>query len=316
VTERSFLTPAGRVSIGTTPLIMGIVNASPNSFSDGGEVRALADQVARARELVAAGADLIDVGGQSGVTNEDEIAVKLESDRVVPLVAALAELGIVVSVDTYRPEVARAAIAAGAAIVNDVSGLLYPEVAAICAAAGAGLVIMHTRARPKQRIDDPALYGDDVTGDVVRFLRERIAVALEQGLSEEHLILDPGPDFSKTPAQTVQVLRELDRVEALGRPVLLALSRKDFIGAITQRRPRSRLAGTLAAIAALSGRPGQILRVHDVAEVRDLLSVLAVMRGGVELDRSLLLAEGLRREPPGTTRADASNRGGPSGVVG
>jgi dihydropteroate synthase len=299
VIERSFLAPAGRVSIGTTPLIMGIVNASPNSFSDGGDVRALEDQVARARELVAAGADLIDVGGQSGVTNEDEIAVQLELDRVLPLVSALAAEGIMVSVDTYRPQVARATLAAGAAIVNDVSGLLYPEVATICAQAGAGLVIMHTRARPKQRIDDPALYDDDVTGDVVSFLAQRIAVAEQQGLSAEHVIVDPGPDFAKTPAQTVRVLRDLDQVEALGRPVLLALSRKDFVGAITQRRPKSRLAGTLAAIASLSGRPGQILRVHDVAEVRDLLSVLAVMRGDVELDPELVLAENLRREPPG-----------------
>jgi dihydropteroate synthase len=181
--------------------------------------------------------------------------------------------------------------------VNDVSGLLYPEVATICAQAGAGLVIMHTRARPKQRIDDPALYDDDVTGDVVGFLAQRIAVAADHGLDPEHVIVDPGPDFAKTPAQTVRVLRELDQVEALGRPVLLALSRKDFIGAITQRRPRSRLAGTLAAIASLSGRPGQILRVHDVAEVRDLLAVLAVMRGDVELDPQLVLAESLRREP-------------------
>jgi dihydropteroate synthase len=204
-----------------------------------------------------------------------------------------------VSVDTYRPQVARAALAAGAAIVNDVSGLLYPEVAAICARAGAGLVIMHTRARPKQRIDDPSLYDDDVTADVVAFLAQRIAVAAQQGLSAEHVIVDPGPDFAKTPAQTVRVLRDLDQVEALGRPVLLALSRKDFVGAITQRRPKSRLAGTLGAIASLSGRPGQILRVHDVAEVRDLLSVLAVMRGDVELDPELVLAEGLRREPPG-----------------
>jgi dihydropteroate synthase len=299
VIVRSFLAPTGRVSIGTTPLIMGIVNASPNSFSDGGDVRALEDQVARARELVAAGADLIDVGGQSGVTNEDEIAVQLELDRVLPLVAALAAEGIMVSVDTYRPQVARAALAAGAAIVNDVSGLLYPEVAAICARAGAGLVIMHTRARPKQRIDDPSLYDDDVTADVVAFLAQRIAVAAQQGLSAEHVIVDPGPDFAKTPAQTVRVLRDLDQIEALGRPVLLALSRKDFVGAITQRRPKSRLAGTLGAIASLSGRPGQILRVHDVAEVRDLLSVLAVLRGDVELDPQLVLAEGLRREPPG-----------------
>lgn len=315
MTERSFIAPAGRVAIGTTPLIMGIVNASPNSFSDGGEVRALADQVARAESLVAAGADLIDVGGQSGVTNEAEIDVALEISRVLPLVAALAERGIMVSVDTYRPDVARAAISVGAAIINDVSGLLYPEVAGICAAADAGLVVMHTRARPKQRIDDPALY-DDVTGDVVAFLRDRIVVAAEQGLGAEHIIVDPGPDFAKTPAQTVRVLRELDQVEALGRPVLLALSRKDFVGAITGRRPRGRLAGTLAAIAALSGRPGQILRVHDVAEVRDLLSVLAVLRGDVELDPSLVLAEHLRREPSGTAPADASSRGGPSGVAG
>jgi dihydropteroate synthase len=297
VIERSFIVPSGPVVIGTTPLLMGIVNASPNSFSDGAELQTLEDRVERGRALVAAGADLIDVGGQSGVTNEDEIPVALEIERVLPLVSALAQQGIMVSVDTYRPAVARAAIEAGAAIVNDISGLLYPEVAAICASAGAGLVIMHTRARPKQRVDDPALY-EDVVGDVVDFLAERIAVAAEHGLSAEHVIVDPGPDFAKTPAQTVRVLRELDRVEALGRPLLLALSRKDFVGAITGQRPRARLAGTLAAIAALSGRPGQILRVHDVAEVRDLLSVLAVLRGDVELHPDAVLAEHLRREPP------------------
>ncbi len=297
VTERSFATPTGLVSIGTTPLLMGIVNASPNSFSDAGELRTLDDRVARAQELVAAGAGVIDVGGQSGVTNEAEIPVELEIERVLPLVGALAELGIVVSVDTYRPAVVRAVLDAGAAIVNDVSGLLYPEVAGLCAAADAALVVMHTRALPKQRVDAPDLY-DDVTDDVVSFLRERIAVAEEHGLEPDHVIVDPGPDFAKTPAQTVQVLRELDRVEALGHPVLLALSRKDFVGAITGRRPRERLAGTLGAIAALAGRPGQILRVHDVAQVRDFLAVLEVLRGDAELAADAVLAEHLRREPP------------------
>jgi dihydropteroate synthase len=296
VTQRAFRIPSGLVSIGATPLVMGIVNASPNSFSDGVRDDTLEAQVARAQALVDAGADLIDVGGQSGVTNEAEIPVQRELERVVALVEALARRRIMVSIDTYRPAVARAAVQAGAAIVNDVSGLLYPEVATICAQAGAALVIMHTRARPKQRIDDPELYGD-VTGDVVEFLSQRMATAADLGLSAEHVIVDPGPDFSKTPAQTVRVLRELDRVEELGRPVLLALSRKDFVGAITGRRPRGRLAGTLAAIAALSGRPGQILRVHDVAEVRDLLAVLAVLRGEQELDGDLVLAEDLRREP-------------------
>lgn len=300
--HRSFLTPTGHVEIGVRPLIMGIVNATPNSFSDAGELRTLADRVARAQQLVADGADLIDVGGQSGVTNEAEIPAELEAERVVPLVEALAQRGVLVSVDTYRPLVAQAAIDAGAAIVNDVSGLLYPEVATICAQAGAALVVMHTRTPPKVRLDDPNRYAD-VTADVVAFLHERIAVAAEHGLGGNRIIVDPGPDFAKTPAQTVQVLRELDHVEALGHPVLLALSRKDFVGAINQRRPKERLAGTLGAIAALGGRPGQILRVHDVAAVRDFLAVRAVLRGDEEIDRDVVLAEELRREPPTGHRA-------------
>ena len=295
--HRTFLTPAGPVEIGVRPLIMGIVNATPNSFSDAGELRTLADRVARAEQLVAEGADLIDVGGQSGVTNEAEIPAELEAERVVPLVEALAQRGILVSVDTYRPLVARVAIDAGAGIVNDVSGLLYPEVATICAQAGAALVVMHTRALPKTRLDDPDRY-DDVTTDVVAFLQERIAVAGEQGLGGNRIVVDPGPDFAKTPAQTVQVLRELERVEALGHPVLLALSRKDFVGAITHRRPKQRLAGTLGAIGALASRPGQIPRVHDVAAVHDFLAVLEVLRGDADIDRDAVLAEELRREPP------------------
>ena len=293
----AFRTPCGAVAIGTTPLLMGVVNATPNSFSDAGQTRTLAAQLARAEELLAAGADLLDVGGQSGVTNEAEIPVAEELRRVLPLVRELAERGVLLSVDTYRPEVAAAVLEAGAAIVNDTSGLLYPDVAAICADAGAALVVMHNRGRPKQRLTDPALY-DDVVEDVVAFLRERIAIAVDRGLDEEQVIVDPGPDFAKTPAQTVEVLRGLHRIEALGRPVLLALSRKDFLGVITGRRPRERLAATLGAIAALSGRPGQLLRVHDVAEARDLVSVLAVLRGDAELDGDAQLAEHLRREPP------------------
>jgi dihydropteroate synthase len=297
VAPRSFLTPTGHIEIGLRPLIMGIVNATPNSFSDAGELRTLEDRVARAEQLVADGADLIDVGGQSGVTNEAEIPAELEAERVVPLVEALAQRGVLVSVDTYRPLVARAAIDAGAGIINDVSGLLYPEVAELCAETGAALVVMHTRTPPKTRLDDPDRYAD-VTDDVVAFLHERIAVAGEHGLGGNRIIVDPGPDFSKTPAQTVDVLRHLDRIEAIGHPVLLALSRKDFVGAITRRRPKERLAGTLGAIAALAGRPGHILRVHDVAAVRDFLEVLGVLRGDAEIERDAVLAEELRREPP------------------
>ncbi|HEY8584557.1 MAG TPA: dihydropteroate synthase [Capillimicrobium sp.] len=296
MSARTVLTARGPLAIGLTPLLMGVVNATPNSFSDAGELTTLDAQLARADALLAAGADLIDVGGQSGVTNEPEIAVAEELRRVLPLVRELASRGVLLSVDTYRPEVAAAVLDAGAAIVNDTSGLLYPETAEACARAGAGLVVMHNRGRPKQRLTDPALY-DDVVQDVVAFLAERIEVAAARGLPAEHVIVDPGPDFAKTPAQTVRVLRRLDEVEALGRPVLLALSRKDFLGVVTGRRPKERLAATLGAIAALAGRPGQILRVHDVAEARDLLRVLAVLRGDEELAEDAELPEHLRREP-------------------
>ncbi|MDQ3850044.1 MAG: dihydropteroate synthase, partial [Actinomycetota bacterium] len=232
--------------LGRRPLLMGIVNATPDSFSDAGLYPTLADRLQRARELLEEGADLLDIGGQSGITGTPEIAPAEEIERVVPLVEAVAGgLDALVSVDTYKPAVAEAALAAGARMVNDVSGLRHPELASVCARFGAALVVMHNRSAPKQRLTDPALYGTDgPVVDVLAFLRQRTAEAIRRGVREESLVLDPGPDFAKTPAQTVDVLRRLDEVHALGRPVLLALSRKDFIGAITGRRPRERLAGT------------------------------------------------------------------------
>ena len=278
------------------PALMGIVNATPDSFSDGGIHPTIEARVGLALELVDEGAAIIDVGGQSGITGVPEVAVEEEIARVVPVVTGIhTEMpGVAISVDTYRPAVVEAALAAGAAMVNDVSGLLYPEVAQLCGTAGAGLVIMHTRARPKHKVLDPDLY-DDVTDDVVDFLSERIDAALARGMAPEGIVVDPGPDFAKTPAQTVEVLRGLDRVRALSRPVLLALSRKDFVGAITGRPPRARLGGTLAAVGALAG-PGTILRVHDVAAVRDYLAVAAVLDGRAVLAADARLAEGLRWE--------------------
>jgi dihydropteroate synthase len=206
------------------------------------------------------------------------------------------ELGALVSVDTYKPDVAQAALAAGAAIVNDVSGLRDPALADVCARTGAGLVLMHTRARPKEKLLDPSLDGR-VVADVERFLRQRIELAMGRGVAFEQLLLDPGPDFGKTPAQTVDVLRALPALHALGRPVLLAVSRKDFIGAITLRPPRARLAGTLAAVGHGVDAGAHVLRVHDVAEVREYLAVRAVLAGEAELDAGLRLAVDLRREP-------------------
>jgi dihydropteroate synthase len=286
----------GRAVDLTEPALMGIVNATPDSFSDGGLHPTAQARVGLALELADQGATIIDVGGQSGITGVPEVAVGEEIARVVPVVEGIraAAPGLVVSVDTYRPAVVEAVLAAGAALVNDVSGLLHPEVAELCGSVGAGLVIMHTRAQPKHKVLDPDLY-DDVAADVVCFLRRRIDAAVARGMEPAGIVVDPGPDFAKTPAQTVEVLRGIDQVRALGRPVLLALSRKDFLGAITGRPPRARLAGTLAAVGALA-RPGTILRVHDVAAVRDFLAVAAVLDGQTELPADARLAENLRWE--------------------
>jgi dihydropteroate synthase len=286
---------AGRtLALGERPWLMGIVNATPDSFSDAGAHPDLEARVALAAQLLAAGADIIDVGGESGITLRPPVAADEEIERVVPLVRRLVEqLGAVVSVDTYKPPVAAAAIAAGAVIVNDVSGLRDPALAGVCARTGAALVIMHTRAAPKQRLQDPQLY-DDVTADVLAFLGERIALARDHGVQDEQLILDPGPDFAKTPAQTIALLARFEELHELGRPLLLAVSRKDFVGALTGRAPGARLAGTLAAIGHGVDAGAHILRVHDVAAVADFLAVRAALHGESPVDAQLALDDAIR----------------------
>jgi dihydropteroate synthase len=262
------------------PLIMGIVNAGADSFSDAVRLDTLEGQVRRGLELVAEGADLVDVGAESGVTYTPVAPAGDEAARVIPVVERLAAEGVSVSVDTWKPEVARAALEAGAVMLNDVSGLRNAALAELAAQHGAALVLMHTRAEPKREAFPDY---DDVAADVEAFLRERIDVALRHGVALEQLVLDPGPDFAKTPAQTVAVLRELDRLHALGRPLLLAVSRKYFLGAITGRPPAQRLAGTLAAAMWTADAGAAILRVHDVAAVRDALAVKAVLDGRDEV---------------------------------
>jgi dihydropteroate synthase len=316
------------IALGQRPLLMGIVNASPDSFSDGGRYGELDQRVALARELAAAGADILDVGGESAGTNRPPVDPGEEIERVVPLIERIArefnagcpETGrsdrdrsdtaapgtaardtartgtkgsVVISVDTYKPAVARAAIVAGAAIVNDVSGLRDPGLAEVCAQTGAALVVMHTRAAPKQRLQDPDLY-TDVVQDTLDFLRERVELALARGVRREQLILDPGPDFAKTPAQTIELLAHVERLHELGLPLLMAISRKDFIGALTARPPRERLAGTLAALAHGVDAGAHIFRVHDVAAAADFLLVREALRGERPAERNLALAEELR----------------------
>jgi dihydropteroate synthase len=272
--------------------LMGIVNATPDSFSDRQGPKSFLSLVARALELVDAGASILDVGGESGRTDREAVPVDEEIARVVPLVERLASDGVTVSVDTWRAPVARAALTAGATMINDVSALSDPGVADACAEAGASLVITHTRVPPKVK-GFPAY--DDVVADVIQLLRERASEAEARGVERSRLVFDPGIDLGKTPAQSVEVLRRLPELSVLGGPLLLAVSRKDFIGALTGMAPAARDSGSLAAIDRAVAGGADILRVHDVAGVRDYLTVRAAFDGNPP-DAGLGLADQLRRE--------------------
>jgi dihydropteroate synthase len=223
------------------------------------------------------------------VEPEEEIA------RVVPVVEALArDHGALVSVDTYKAQVAHAAIEAGAAMIK------------ACAGSGAALVLTHTRARPKQKLEGPRYA--DVVEDVRRFLAARIDRARSLGVPEEQILLCPGPDLGKQPAQTIALVRRLDELHELGRPLLLAVSRKDFLGALVERPPRERLAATLAAVAHVVSKGAHVLRLHDVAEAADFLEVSAVLRGEVDVPDGLRLADDLRREAAPAAAAGGEGR--------
>jgi dihydropteroate synthase len=297
MTDPPSLVCRGRSLDTSSPLVMGVVNATPDSFSDRTRLTTVEARVGASLQLLDDGADILDVGGQSGITSVPEISEDEEIERVIPLLDAIvaARPDAVISVDTYRPRVAQAVIEAGASMINDVSGLQHPEIVELCARAGCALVLMHTRVAPKKKLLDPALY-DDVTADVVDMLTDRWRQAGHLGLGDEAIVLDPGIDYAKTPHQSLTVLQEIDRVAALGRPILFALSRKDFIGAITQRPPAERLGGTLAAIGYIGQRPGAIYRVHDVAQTVDFLRVQAALTQGVGLLPDAVLHEDLRRE--------------------
>jgi dihydropteroate synthase len=276
----------------SAPELMGIVNATPDSFSDRQGPKPLAELVARARLLVAQGASIVDVGGESGRTDRPAVAVEEEIARVVGVVEQLAGEGYTVSIDTWRAPVARAALAAGASMVNDVSCLSDPELADACAEAGARLVITHTRLPPKVK-GFPEY--DNVVADVTVLLRRQAALASERGVGEDQIVFDPGIDLAKTPAESIELLRRLPELARLGPPLLVAVSRKDFVGALTGRAPSERDAGTLAALGCAIDGGAAILRVHDVAAARDYLLVHAALRDGAAPD-DLALADELRRE--------------------
>ncbi|HEX4116483.1 MAG TPA: dihydropteroate synthase [Solirubrobacteraceae bacterium] len=257
------------------PLIMGIVNIGSDSVADPLALDGLEAQVEFALRQSDAGAHILDVGVQSGRTDTPVLPEEQEIERLVPLVHTLAERELVVSVDTWRAGVAEAAIAAGAALINDVGGLVDERLADVVGATGAGLVVMHTRAAPKQE-HFPGY--EDATADILAFLEQRMQLALSRGVAREQIVIDPGLDYAKTPQESIEALRRLDELRQLDRPILLAVSRKYFIGMLTGAPPEERLAGTLAAIEYGVGAGAHIVRVHDVARVAEFLRVREALR--------------------------------------
>jgi dihydropteroate synthase len=265
-----------------TPRIMGIVNASLDSVVGGVEADGAG---ALALSMVASGASVIDVGGQSLRTDQPEVPVATELARVEPVLAAVRAAcpGATISVDTYRAPVAEAAIAAGATLVNDPSGLRDPELADVVAAHGVDVVLTYNRGTPKVRLARGQLVEDPVA-DCRQFLARRLEALAAAGVPAGRVILDLGPDLGKAPEQTISVLHHAAETrDALGSHRLLwALSKKDFIGALLGRRPALRVAGTFGALAAVEFREGDLVRVHDVAGVADFFAVRAAIRNGHE----------------------------------
>lgn len=291
---RTLRVGGGEIDV-SSPLVVGIVNATPDSFSDSGE-RTPAAWVRNALACYEAGAAIVEVGGESNVSNRPPVPAAVEIERVEPVVAALAGAGAVVTIDTHRVETARAALAAGAAIVNDISGLRDPAMIEACAEAAAGVVLMHTETPPKTPRWDEGLYAEGIGERLDAFFEERLAALAAAGIARDRVVLDPGPDFAKTPSQTVAALRDLGRFTRFGCPLMVAVSRKDFVGALTGRRPREREAGTFAALAAGLRRGGTLLRVHDVPATVDFLRVWASLEEGVEVPVGLRIGDEIRRE--------------------
>ena len=264
----------------SVPRVMGVLNVTPDSFSDGGRFARLPLALERAREMVAEGAAIIDVGGESTRPGALPVGVEEELRRVLPVVEALAaELPVPISVDTGTPKVIREAVAVGAGLVNDVRALRVPGALEAAAAAGVPVCLMHMQGEPGTMQASPRY--DDVVGEVVRFLEERVAACEAQGIPRSRILLDPGFGFGKALEHNLRLLARLDRLAAVGLPVLVGISRKSMIGALLDAPVHRRLYGGLAAAVVAVMRGARVVRTHDVrATVEALAVVSAVMDSG------------------------------------
>jgi dihydropteroate synthase len=266
--------------------VMGIVNVTPDSFSDGGMYLDAELAIAHGRELAAQGADLLDVGGESTRPGAEAVTAEVELERVGPVVEALAGLGggPSVSIDTSKAAVAAAALELGAEIVNDVTALRAdPDLAGLCAERRCTVVLMHMQGSPRTMQDAPTY--DDVVDDVRAFLGERIELAVAAGVDERQIWVDPGIGFGKTVEHNLELLRRLGELGELGRPIVVGSSRKRFIGSITGREVDQRLGGTVASNTLALAAGADVFRVHDVAEARQALDVASVILGRSEWRR-------------------------------
>ncbi len=275
--------PDGRtLDLGRRTLIMGVLNITPDSFSDGGERLDPDEAIAAALRMAADGADIVDVGGESTRPGAPPVSADDEWRRLEPVLAGLrGRLSVPISVDTYKAAVADRALALGATIVNDVSGLTYdPHLAAVVVARRAAVILMHTRGRSAHMYEKAAY--DDVVADVVRELGERDRNAREAGIPAERIVVDPGIGFAKRAEQSMAVIAGLERLASLGRPILVGPSRKSFLdAALGPGTPASRQWGTAAAVTASVLWGAHIVRVHDVAAMRDVVRVADALRAAV-----------------------------------
>lgn len=269
-----------RLPLGQTPLVMGIVNVTPDSFSDGGRLPTTDAAIDHALRLAAEGADLLDVGGESSRPGAEPVSPEEELARVVPVVRGLAgRTAVPVSVDTTKAEVARQALAAGAAVVNDITaGLGDPDMIRVVGEAGAGVVLMHMQGTPATMQQNPTYV--DVVAEVRDFLADRVRAWVAGGVPAERIAIDPGIGFGKTFDHNLTLLRHLDALAVVSRPVVLGVSRKGFLGKITGRPAGERLAGSVAAACYCAARgTAHIVRVHDVAATVDAARVIGAIAG-------------------------------------
>lgn len=276
-----------RLKLGQRTFIMGIVNLTPDSFSGDGlygkwqmanGIWQIENIIRYVEQMVEDGADIIDIGGESSRPGARPVSIKEELERTIPVIKRLVKkIKVPISIDTYKPEVAKAALDCGASMVNDITGLRNKKMAKVVAKYGCAVVIMHMKGRPRTMQRNPAY--QSLIDDIIEYLEESIKIALDAGINKEKIIVDPGIGFGKALEQNLTILKSLKEFKVLGRPIMVGTSRKTFIGKILNEPPQNRIAGTLASCVVAAGNGADILRVHDVGEVRQALQVLdAVMQ--------------------------------------